>query len=587
MNLTTRHIVITLLLFVFLTATVQCTSTRWTVNELNAVDQSEEPTRIDSAPAVLKSSEVTPEHPFLTLEVYTIEELEYTERVQVQRTVQKYRPKWKFTFLGSMGAALAFYAANTSGFIENPTSTQSFALNSTGVILTALAFTNMRPVEEPIYTGETKYLRRSGSVTRPDTVRSDLDSIFETAVIIEHRSDVIYSETYETLNDNGLQINLAGLANDLDITGNDPGNFDVRVHYNDQENTFSIPVDSFMKPLVVVTSPVAELRNAPEYDQRPPLTEVGNGSELLLTDDSYDRWFQIQFGGSNLYLARESGEIHWQSESITADPTIVTVDEVPFGEISVEYAVPVIKTENETDFGLIVSNHRNNQIGVRRYLERDYRLMELYYRNSFGISTDNLILENIEADESIDAILETIEADTSAGIHLYIGGFATIVNEVEETDIKMIHIDAEGREQTVSLTDFLVSLAEKPSKKMIVFIDLEFDHERGGLQLLSGNNGTDLYSNIAEEVTSRNENSALIFSSRPEQKSNLFESIQFEQKYHHIFPYYIAQALQQRRIQLPELVRHIENQVEYTSRRLHDRSQTIQAFGNMNLNFVD
>lgn len=571
----------------FLLSTIQCTSTRWTVSDLNAIDNRAQPERIDSRKIVRISDPATLERPFLNLKIFDIHDYEYAERVLVERTVQQYQPRWGFTFLGSLAAAITFYAANTDGFIDNPSTSQTTALNSVGVLLTAMAVTNMKPVGEPIRTGETKYLRRSGSVVIPDTTTAGESEGIEVSVRVSYDNETKLDETYTSFNGDELNLNLAGLLADETITGPDPGVLNVNIIFQEEDESYHIPVSSVMSPMVVVNSAVAELRNQPGYSENITLAEVGSGSELILLDNSNDQWFEVRFGGSNVFMLQESGEIHWKAAEIIADPTIITIEEVPFGDISVEYSIPVLKAANNRDAGLIITNHRNNQTGIRRYLERDYRLVELYYKDAFGVSEANFQKLYIQDENSFQNELVDIESDSLSNIHVYIGGFARMIGESAERRIELIHADENNQISVINLEDLLKVLASFDSKQLVVFIDLEYpDHVQESA--LTGNNDVaSIYRQISETVQELNENSALIFSARPDQNTGIFESVRFEQNYHHIFTYYIAQGLQQRRTILSNLVRHIENQVDYTSRRLHDRPQTIQAFGNLTLNLAD
>jgi hypothetical protein len=556
------------------------------VVDLHSIDEREDPEKLDSEYIILVTDSATVDQPFLNISLFEIEYLEYTERVLVERTIQQYSPRWGFTLLGTVGAAIAFYAGNTDGFIENPSAMQTTALNSTGVLLTTMAFTNMKPVGDPIYTGETNFLRRSGTVILPDTTTASGVNDFQVDIRIDYQGETRLNDTYHYSDENGLRINLASLLENKTISGWDPGYLDIEISYSDVTDHHQIPVDSFMSPIVMVTTPVAELKNTPVYDESNTLAEVGNGSELILLENRDDQWFQVRFGGSDVYIPKESGEIQWKAADIIADPTVVTIDEVPFGEISVEYAVPVLKQANSTDIGIIISNHRNNQIGIRRYLDRDFRLMELYYRDGFGISSSNF--SHIDAASGDDALQQIgqIDSDVSSSIHIYIGGYARIRNTENESTIDLVYLDENQDVYTIELAELLTQIALKPAQKLIIFLDLEFaDDFQYGESL--ADNGVNLYRQISDSVLELNENSALVFSARPDQHTGIFESVRFEQKYHHIFPYYIAQALQQRRTVLNNLVRHIENQVDYTSRRLHDRPQTIQAFGNLSLNIAN
>ncbi|MEX2573878.1 MAG: hypothetical protein WD317_06255 [Balneolaceae bacterium] len=564
----------------FLLSAIQCTSTRWAVTDLQAVDERQEPELVRSRFKVLKDDSVSVSNPFLNLNLYRIDEFEYTRRILVERTVQQYRPKWGFALLGTLGASIAFYAGNTDGFIENFSRKQALALNTTGVLLSTIALTNMKPVGEAIRTGETKYLRRSGSVMISDTTGAVREGGVEVHVGVTYKGDSLMQESYSTFGENGLNIRLTSLI-DRPITGMDPGELDVTIIQRDEENRFSIPVSSFMSPVIVVSTPVAELRNRPVYDESPAFTEVGNGSELILIDNSDERWYQVRLGGSNLFIARESGEIHWKEEQIIEDPSIFTVDEVPFGELDIEFSTPVLKPESTTDVAVLFSNHRNNQLGIRRYLERDLRLMELYFRESLGVASSRMHNREIIGEAGFAQAMEEVDTDTSSTVYAYISGFAKLEGEGPEAGVSLVHHDENGNVSTVDLEEILSGLASGDAEKMVAFMDLQFAPPH---KPASGSNSTDAYRQIAGSVSAQNENSALVFSSRPDQTSGLFESLRYENRYHHIFPYFVAQALQQRKTTLSELVRHVENQVEYTSRRLYDRPQTIQAYGNLSIN---
>jgi hypothetical protein len=577
-----KFIFLFLIILLYLSAN-QCTSTRWTVVDLHSIDEREEPEKLDSDHIIMITDSATIDQPFLNLNLFEVKHLEFTERVLVERTIQQYRPRWGFTMLGTLGAAIAFYAGNTDGFIDNQTAAQTTALNSTGVLLTSMAFMNMKPVGDPIHTGETNFLRRSGSTVIPDTTAASDFEDFQVNIKIEYQNEVRLNDTFNYLNGNSLRINLASLLENKTISGLNPGSLDVEVSYLDETDSHQIPVNTFMSPIVMVTTPVAELKNNPIYDESNTLAEVGNGSELILLDNRDDQWFQVRFGGSDVYIPKESGEIQWKAADIIADPTVITIDEVPFGEISVEYAVPVLKPANTTDTGIILSNHRNNQIGIRRYIDRDFRLMELYYRDAFGITSSNIRHIDVSSYENTLQQLEQVNSDSTSTVHVYLGAYARTRSADDGNFIELIYLNDDEELLTFELSELLTRIASKPANKLIIFLDLEFpDQLREGE--LPVNNGVTLFRDLTESVLELNENSALIFSSRPDQQTGIYESVRFEQKYHHIFPYYIAQALQQRRTELNSLVRYIENQVDYTSRRLHDRPQTIQAFGNLSLN---
>src|SRR5690606_7888743 len=128
----------------------------WTVADMQSIDDRDEPEVIDSYLTFAITDSITPVNPYLSLRLYEIRDLEYVQRIRVERTIQQYQPKWGFAARGALRASIAFYAGNTTGFSGTHSQTRSLALNSTGLLLTAMAFTNMLAVGEPIRTGESQ-----------------------------------------------------------------------------------------------------------------------------------------------------------------------------------------------------------------------------------------------------------------------------------------------------------------------------------------------------------------------------------------------------------------------------------------------
>jgi hypothetical protein len=82
-------------------------------------------------------------------------------------------------------------------------------------------------------------------------------------------------------------------------------------------------------------------------------------------------------------------------------------------------------------------------------------------------------------------------------------------------------------------------------------------------------------------------NAFVLFGNRVGQSSSVYTGSGDDDKRHHIFPYFWAEAIQQRKTQMADLVRHLENNVDYTSRRLHDEPQEVRGYGNFMLDIAE
>lgn len=570
---------------------MQCTSSRWTVVNPSATDESEPPVMLTSSHKLLVQEEPTPSTPYFEAVLHSVQQLEYTQRVQVERTLQQYRPRWGFSLTSLLGGGLSFYAANSDLLVANPTNRQSLALNAAGLLLTTMAVTNLKPVGDAIYTGERRLLGVSGTIVQSDTVRVDqIDIPLFFDLHVSYEGDTLLSRSSDTFTDPELRVNLAALVRDRTITGLEPGEVEVFLRFNNEEQYKRYPVDTFMEPVVHIDVPATEIRNSPVITGRSSLTEVGSGSEFVYLGDFDDQWYEVQLGGSVAYVEKSAGMIQWRSADNGESPTIISIEEVPFGGIDVESFVPVLRTADSLDTAYLLHNHTGNQIGHRTYLERDLQLMELYFRNGFNLSQERI--HSLDASRILDRDRsEELFPDSIHSAYLYITGYASVMQHDDGDGYRVVldRLNEENEREQILLEEWIQPIARRTSGQLVLFIDLEFNHSQRPIpdDVQTNDRRMSALFQFSNRVLQLKPNSAILFSSGGGQASGLFAGTRTENMYHHIFPYYLAKGLQQRRTMLSELTRYLESQVDYTSRRLFDRAQEIHAFGNLTINLAD
>jgi len=566
-----------------LATSVQCTGTRWTVVDRKAVDEREVPRYQTTHFRILPSDSVTISRPFLTLDLYQIDEKTVNQRVLAERTIQQYRPRWGFMAAGLLGSAVAFYAANSSDLHLSSSQNSAMLLNAAGGVLAGVALIHQKPVGEPIRTGEMVWLRRSGETIRRDTLQAEpgYPPLLPVEIEISRDGELLLTRSWNAADEPSSAIRLSTLLEGVPPSGSDPGAIDITLTQAGEVMEFEIPLHQFMVPVVVVTAPAAELRSAPVYNEQAIVNEVAGESELIYEGQSTPGWLDVDVEGDTLFISEQSGEIRWREAEQITTPRVTLVEEPVFGEIDVEFAVPVLRTVGGPARGLIVGNHRNNQLGSRRYIGRDFRLIDLYFREALSIPAEEIQLHSL-TDSDSHSQLEAQLAEEQRGLTmLYISGFSRLS---EESDgIELIHLTQSGEERAIQINELLTELAYT-SETLVVMLDLEFHHEQANLP---ANNGSGLYRALADQITAINENTALVFSSRPDQSPGIYEGLRAESRYHHIFPYYLARGLQLRHTRLADLVDFLQSQVDYTSRRLRDRPQSVQAYGDLSINLSE
>lgn len=555
------------------------------ITDQHAVNMDEEPVILSENHILLLEEEASVENPVMSFATYKVVEKEYEERVRVERSVQKYRPKWKFLILGMSGALFAGVAGNTNLVLPSVSVGQQIAFNVTAALLAGLSFTNMKPVGEPIFTGETQLQRRSGTEVITDTLRTDhANGELSVSLEIFYSGESVFSESDIAISDGTLDLNLASFLGYLGENIKEDSAIEIRLSYNGFESSYTVPVSDFLSPYLVITRPLAILRNAPAVSEMNVVTEVGNGSSLELIDQYSEDWYQVRFGGSEVFVSVNAGNIQWMSQAEAGSPDIFEFADVPFGEVDVENSVPVLKQNNPNDRAIILTNGFYGSSEPRQYLARDHDLMRFYFR--YALQMNEHQIYEIEVDSSgkwLQQIASVNPMDSTGALIVYLSGTA-IISESNNLFLKSENLK-QGESQLEEAV--LRSFEQLNPSSLVLFADLEFTSANAANETGPNRNLQLALQEFSNKLLRRVPNSAIIFSHRPGQHSSLYIGNGSENKRHHIFSYYLADALKKRNTEISQIVRHLENNVDYTSRRLHDRPQEIQAYGNLTINLSE
>lgn len=573
--------VIVLSMFLF-----SCTASRWVVTDENAIDRNDEPVLLSEKTILQLESEPTVENPIMSFHPYRVTEKVFNQRVKTERTVQKYRPKWGFMAAGMTGALFTVLVANTSFIMPSTTLSQKLLLNLTGGILAAVSFTNMEPEGDPIFTGEVELMRISGNEIVTDSTRSTgIDEDLTAELRVKFQEKEIYSRSGLALSNGSIDVNLTSFTENVDEDLNENSTLIIELTYNETTQSHEVAIPQFLLPHATITTPVALLRNTPEMLDINVITEVGIGSSLEFINSETEGWYRVRFGGSEVFLREEAADIEWLSTATSGPATIVEFTDVPFGDIDVENSVPLLKQNNPNDRAIILSNANQESVEPRQYLDRDHRLVRFYLRHALQMNEDQIHTIEIKPDGDWISQLEQIESiDEEGSLVVYLSGFASME---ESRTIQLKNIDQPDNGNGILTSVVFKEFERINPESLYMFVDLEFVQPGNGNRLTTLRSRTTLaLQQTANHLIREIPNSIVIYSNRPGQSSSLYTGLGQENKRHHIFNYYLAEALKQRKTTMSELIRHLENNVDFTSRRLHDRPQEIQAFGNFTLNIA-
>jgi hypothetical protein len=555
------------------------------------LDQNTQPEMTDQQTVIVVEKEPTLNDPVISFSLYEVTELEYPQRVKVERTIQKYRPKWGFLALGVAGAAFALVAANSTILLPSVSTSQRVMLNISGGVLGALSFINMQPTGDPIFTGESELIRKSGIEVVRDSVRNLSATDIVADLLVTYDGNELFAQNDLRFTQSALDINLASLEPQLRDIVNKESEINISIRYNGFYKELTVPVVQFLAPFINITDPIALLRNSPSAGSAENIiSEVGKGSLVEILGDEPGDWYRIRYQQEEAFIEKSSGEIEWKATVDSGSLLIFEFAELPFGEIDVENSVPILKPNNPSDRALILSNGIDNGLGVRQYLDRDHQLFRHYMRTALQLQSDQIFdFQEAGNNQLSDFATEFEGMGQNGSLMVYLTGFATIKEVEGSSEIVLISENDQDVRQETLLRNILAEFEYIEPEALFLFVDLEYidvGNGNGNSEGMLRNGNNSLLNRITSDVLLRIPNSAVLFSNRPGQKSGIYTGMIDGNKRHNIFNYFWAEALKQRMTRMSDLIRHLDNNVDYTSRRLHDRPQEVQAFGNLTLDLA-
>lgn len=580
---TLSYISLTVILLSFLGS---CTSARWTVKEKESIDRSEY--EIVKKDYVLQQNdEVTPQNPVLSLGLYAKTEYEFTQRVLMERNIQDYRLRAGTTALGVGGAAMAFYLANIADF-GNQSSTRRWTLNGMGAFMLASGFLNMKPIGDPRPTGEERYLRSTGTTVEVDTVQADTEVDTSASVYMLYNDLIIFEEHNQIITNGSLNIPVGSILNNLKLSGQGPGRATVEVLFADSLYRYNYPIDHVLEPYAVVDKQLTALRNSPQENTDNVLADLVEGSQLKI-DSIEDEWFKVLYGISETYIKKTDADIIWRSEDYEIEDQIVTVPRVPFGEIDVESNIPILSEANPNAKALLLINQNYpDTLGPRNYALRDGRLMRTYLQNALGYSENNIYqLADISSSDTLRTVISSLQAaaNDSTELFIYLSGYG-IVQEQKQPELQYLTIPSDSQtDSSIAIPYLYDRIGNIPSRQTVVLNDIDFTIKEQG-KTYSENEMRQIIERNISPLLSQNPNSSVLMGTQLNNASRLYMSGKGEDKKHHIFPYFFAKALQQRKTVLSDIYQYLERNVSYTSRRLFDRPQKPLLLGNTQINLA-
>ena len=552
--------------------TTACSSSRWVVEDQYATDRSDFEL-LDSQYYLERSGTTTPQSPIVSYDLIAANTYEYAQRVQTDRYIQDYRPSWKSILIGLAGAGIATTAALKAS--DNEHATTSTVLFATAGVIATASVLNLKPNGDPTPTGESRLLRRTGTITETQLVDAQPVESINPSYAIYHNNDAIVLNNSVTFSNSLYSINLIEEINPIDFSYDSSDFIRLEVYFNDTTYIEQIPLKSIFERFVVVSSEVTALRDEPVLDSRNVLTDLARGSQLKLVSED-DSWYRVLYGISETWISKNDAYPIWRPSAFASQLSIIAVPNIPFGNVDVESNIPVLRERNDSTFVFNLANREyQGDLSERIYAERDSRLMEEYMETALGVPAENIFRAlNVENQRQLtiayNRLANNIRGEQKR-LFVFISGY------VETGENGEAILLGTGQGSPINLRAFLEGLSNLPVQEIIVFADLDN---------IGANREEAMILSLGEEFIANKPNSAIIFGAAENQRSRDYSTPQGDQKRHSIFTYFVADAIKNGQTTISGIVNHLQRNVDYTSRRLHNQPQNVIYFGNADINLI-
>lgn len=566
---------LTLLSFFFIVFSSACSSSKWVVENQFETDRNDF-TLLNANRFLERTGTTTPESPIVSFRLKSENTFEYAQRVKTDRYIQRYRPTFRSILFGLIGAGVASTAAVT----VSQSNTSKNILFGTAGFVTITSVLNMKPVGEPTPTGETRLLRKTGEIEETEVVNANPQSNDEVSYAIYFEGSQIL-ENKELKSANSVySINLLDVLNPEIFEYDSSDVIELQLYFNEETYTEFIPLANIFEQFIVISSQVTALRDAPEFSQRNILTDLAFGSQMKLVSED-NLWYKVLYGISETWVSKTDAYPIWRPSEFASQLSIISIPNIPFGNIDVESNIPSLTRNNNSDtFAFILANGEyQGSISERTYATRDARLMEEYFEKGFNIPLGNITKAlNIDSQRQLILAYNRLASKLRSPqkqIFIYLSGY---VKASEEGKIFLLPTRESEENKPFELNELLESFSSLPVEQVIIMADLDFIENNGKDQLLES---------LSLEVINNNPNSIIIFGSTENQRSRNYSVADGDQKRHSIFTYFLADAFKNNQTSVSGIINHLQRHVDYTSRRLHNQPQNVIFFGDTSLSLID
>jgi len=584
-------------IFFVIVAISACSGTKWVIQPDPVIDYRSGDV-IENYTYIRLIKEPTPRLPVLEFELRTVNVVEYPQRVESQRYVQRYKPRPGLLALSLAASAAVLYVANSPNInTEGGFKNQKLVLNSAAGVLALSGFLALKPDGNPVATEERRLLGQTGTVISRDTVSYVSDIATQATITIRYKGEVLASQLRKEFIRGRMIFDISREAAIVPVQATDPGVVELDIESLGAQSTIEVPITAFMAQYVEVSATSTPLRSGPREVPGNILADIVQGSQLQYQETYDETWIRVLYGVASTYVKRSDIELIWRTMGQSGENLVTTEREANYGNVDIEVNIPINPVIDQSAYGVIIGN-ADYLAGIprRRTAALNLDIIERYSQQSIGISDHRLLtLSNPERFDFEELFsfggrqtgLRTM-IDNSTRLFIYISGRG-YYDDSDSESLYLLPSDARPEDPSlaaVRLDDLFRAFSRLPFAQSIIVIDADFYNRIQGGVPQTGRLSSDLFERATSEFLSR-PNTAVLFSNQPSQLSGDYISRdgRVNNKYS-IASYFFVKALRENRMSVGDIYKFMDNNINFTSRLLHDRAQIPVLLGNPDLMLI-
>ncbi len=569
---------------------VSCSGTKWVIQPEPVVDY-RDGSVVESYSFVRQVNIPSPSRPIVEFELREVNVVEYPQRTESQRFVQQYKLRPGLVALTLASSAAVLYVANSPNVsMEGGFKNQKLILNSAAAVLAASGFVALKPAGDPIPTDERRMLAQTGTVMLRDTVSYVNDMPSPSYVTVKYKGGTLLENVRKEFVRGRMMFDINREVQFVPVQSVDPGNLEIQIEMNGSVSQLELPVTSVMSQYVRVTSESTPLRSGPRDVPGNILADIVRDSQLQYQETYDSEWLRVLYGVASTYIRRSDVELIWRPLGRSDESLVVTEREANFGRVDVENNIPKSDATASDASAVVIGNSDFlPELPRRRIAGLNLDLMQRYATMTLGVPGDRLLVlnnpERFDFEELFgfgsrqSGLWRSLDDQTKLLVHLSGLGY------VDQGIVYILPSDTQPDAPSITavrMDDFFKAIGRLPFMQCAVYVDLDYIPNTTDSANLS-TNGHELYRQLAGDFINR-PNTAVIFTNHVQQRSGDYVSKdgRVDNRYS-IGTYFFARALQDNRTKIGDIFQYIDNNVNFTSRLLHDRAQSPVFLGDPEL----